>query len=254
MVSVCRQQEVADGRKTPKQSQNQRAESQMALSSHAMRGLESLKTGGKALDDALAPSVSLSRSASRIHLIAKHAFPRCSQKTISYQNYLLDDKSSRMGISVAPTVFSIEYIRVQLSNIKMRMHTSQFQHNMSIRSHGRRYQNDWIGCRMQLPVHSEAEAAAPSTQPLLNDDETPPEGLSHREHSYSSGRPAVAVVDNNADGAAAASDVVAQSHPAPHASQEQGMPRPALTVVMQEGTLSVCVMTMMQPLKTSDPC
>ena len=70
---------------------------------------------------------------------------------------------------------------------------------------------------------------------MAGDEGAPQGSLGNGEHSYSSGRPAVAVLDNNATGIAAASDVVAQSHPAPNADLNQGFPRPALTVVMQEG-------------------
>ena len=63
----------------------------------------------------------------------------------------------------------------------------------------------------------------------------PSEGIPPGDVSHSAGVPAIAVVETEAADIAANSDMVVQSHPNPHAEAEARLPRPALTVVMQEG-------------------
>lgn len=55
------------------------------------------------------------------------------------------------------------------------------------------------------------------------------------EGSYSTGKPAFAVVEIEGEEGGVASDMFAQSHPTPLLGPGSPAPRPALTVVVQEG-------------------
>lgn len=76
---------------------------------------------------------------------------------------------------------------------------------------------------------------APLEADMNRSEANPSEGGLERDPTQSAATPAVAVVENNIEGGPEASDVVAQSHPNPSTHQAAGLPRPALTVVMQEG-------------------